>query len=69
MNDQERKRLDDCIQAVARVALWLAGDIVPDSLELVEHDLDLFEELAWKAETKLHRERGSLPDEDDPEES
>ena len=59
MEKKERVDVEQCVSATARLALWLVGDIEPESKGVVEADLDLLYELAVAIE---RRARDKYPD-------
>jgi len=50
MRKIEKAELEECVSAVARLALWLADELTPESSDVVEADLDKLYELAIAAE-------------------
>jgi len=57
MKKTEREDVEEMVSAVARLCLWLVGDIEPESIEIVEIDLDQLERLLVQSEVKLQELR------------
>jgi len=57
MDEKERIAVQDAVNACARLALWLAGELEPTSTDVVEQDLDAVYELLVAAERLARKQQ------------
>jgi len=50
MDEKERVEVQDAVNACARIALWLAGELEPNNSDVLEQDLDCVYALLVAAE-------------------
>jgi len=56
MEEKERIAVQDAVNACARIALWLAGELEPSNSDVLEQDLDAVYELLVAAERRARKE-------------
>lgn len=59
MDEKERVEVQDAVNACARLALWLCGELEPNNSDVLEQDLDALYALLVAAE-RLGRKSGLL---------
>lgn len=56
MTKEDRADVEQMVSAVARLCLWLVGELAPDAGEIVEIDLEQLERLLVQCETKFAKD-------------